>query len=191
MEDDLNLFLNGRRPQFFGNGRQPQFFENWRRPQFFCEWKTTLMFLGNGRRPQVFKNGRRPQIFSYFFLFKWKTPQFFVNKIIMQPETFQIETMVVAPLRVTLFVTIIMIFVLCSDWSIVIGYPGGVIVLKWYFNNYITRVQLRSNDKLNMESVCGVYLQITVPLSVFKLKRYEEINLNNKIQSKISCSIER
>ena len=62
--------------------------------------------------------------FHIFCLFKWKTPQFVVNKIIMQPETFQIETMVVAPLRVTLFVTIIMIFVLCSDCSIVIGYPG-------------------------------------------------------------------
>ena len=36
--------------------------------------------------------------FRIFCLFKWKTPQFFVNKIIMQPETFQIETMVVAPL---------------------------------------------------------------------------------------------
>ena len=41
--------------------------------------------------------------FRIFLLFKWKTPQFFVNKIIMQPETFQFETMVVAPLRVTLY----------------------------------------------------------------------------------------
>jgi hypothetical protein len=24
MEDDLNFFLKGRRPQFFENGRQPQ-----------------------------------------------------------------------------------------------------------------------------------------------------------------------
>ena len=32
-----------------------------------------------------------------------RQPQFFVNKIIMQPETFKIKTMVVTPLRVTLF----------------------------------------------------------------------------------------
>ena len=44
MEDNLNIFENRRRPQFFLNGRQPhlkknerqrQFFENGRRPQFF------------------------------------------------------------------------------------------------------------------------------------------------------------
>ena len=29
MEDDLNIFENGRRPQFFENGRRPQFF--WKR----------------------------------------------------------------------------------------------------------------------------------------------------------------
>ena len=44
MEDDLNIFENGRRPpflkkeddlNFFENGRRPQFFENGRQPQFF------------------------------------------------------------------------------------------------------------------------------------------------------------
>ena len=59
---------------YFEIGRQPNFFEN-------------------GRRPHVFENDRQP---------------FFVNrrfqkiiKKIMQPETLQIKTMAVAPLRVT------------------------------------------------------------------------------------------
>ena len=34
MEDDLNVFENGKRPNFFKNGKQPIFFY-WRRPQFF------------------------------------------------------------------------------------------------------------------------------------------------------------
>ena len=35
MEDDLNIFENGRRPQFFENGRKPQFSENGRGTQLF------------------------------------------------------------------------------------------------------------------------------------------------------------
>ena len=35
MEDDLNIFQNGRQPKFFQNGRQPHFFQNGRQPQFF------------------------------------------------------------------------------------------------------------------------------------------------------------
>ena len=35
-----------------------------------------------------------------------RQPQFLVDEIIMQPETFKIETMVVAPLRVTLLMYI-------------------------------------------------------------------------------------
>ena len=35
MEDDLNIFENGRRPQYLGNGRRPQFLGNGRQPQFF------------------------------------------------------------------------------------------------------------------------------------------------------------
>ena len=31
MEDDLNIFENGRRPQYLGNGRQPQFLGNGKR----------------------------------------------------------------------------------------------------------------------------------------------------------------
>ena len=33
-EDDLNIFSNGRWPQFFSNGRRPQFFPNGRQPYF-------------------------------------------------------------------------------------------------------------------------------------------------------------
>ena len=43
MEDDLNMFENGRRHKF-GNGRQPQFFKN-------------------GRQHTFFKNGRQPNFF--------------------------------------------------------------------------------------------------------------------------------
>ena len=43
MEDDLNFFVNGRRPQFFG------------------KWKKTSIFFVNGRQSQHFVNGRRPQ----------------------------------------------------------------------------------------------------------------------------------
>ena len=57
--------------------------EGW--PQFFFKWKITLIFE-NGRRPQFFVNGRQQQ------------KQY---EKIMQPETFQIKTMVVAPLWVS------------------------------------------------------------------------------------------
>ena len=39
---------------------------------------------------------------TLFFL-NGRLPHYFFNKIIKQPKTFKIETMVVAPLRVTLF----------------------------------------------------------------------------------------
>ena len=42
MEDDLNFFENGRRPQYF------------------CKWKTTSIFFENIRRPQFVEMGRRP-----------------------------------------------------------------------------------------------------------------------------------
>ena len=83
MEEDLNIFENGRRPQFVSNGRQPQFcsrphlklifgmrhyidptrwnveddlniFENGRRPQFFWKWKMNSITFLNGRQPQFF-----------------------------------------------------------------------------------------------------------------------------------------
>ena len=52
-----------------------------------------MKFFENGRFPQFVENGRRPQ--------------FLVAKKIMQPETLKIETMVVAPLRVTLSILIL------------------------------------------------------------------------------------
>ena len=87
MEDDLHFSLNGRRPQFFENGR---------RPHFFLKMEDDLNFFLNGRRPQFLKMKT-----ASFFFDNGKGPQYFVNKIIMQPETFKIETMVVEPLRVT------------------------------------------------------------------------------------------
>jgi hypothetical protein len=51
-----------------------------------------LNFLENGRQPQFILNGRHPQ-----FVLKMEDDL----KTIMQTETFQIKTMVVAPLRVT------------------------------------------------------------------------------------------
>ena len=52
--------------------------------KYFCKWNVLKM----EDSLNFFENERQPQ--------------FLVNEIIMQPETFKIETMVVAPLRVTL-----------------------------------------------------------------------------------------
>jgi hypothetical protein len=57
MEDDLNVFKNGRQPQFFKNGRRG------RQPQFFQKWKTISISFKGGR-PQLFSNGRQPQHLS-------------------------------------------------------------------------------------------------------------------------------
>jgi hypothetical protein len=46
MEDDLNIFENGRRPILL-----------------FFKWKTTYIY-SNGRQPQVSSNGRQPQVFQ-------------------------------------------------------------------------------------------------------------------------------
>ena len=47
MEDDLNIFENGRRPQkFFENGRRPQYFGTMEDDLKFLEkWKTTSIFF--------------------------------------------------------------------------------------------------------------------------------------------------
>ena len=50
MEDDLNIFLNGRRPQISENARRPQFYER----------KKITNFI-NGNQLQFFSNGRQPQ----------------------------------------------------------------------------------------------------------------------------------
>ena len=69
MEDDHNLFENGRRPEFF------------------CEMENDLNFLGKSKTTSIiFLNGRRPQMFfvNDFFLngrqphfFEWKTKSIF------------------------------------------------------------------------------------------------------------------
>jgi hypothetical protein len=54
MEEDLNIFENGRRPIFFENEKQPQYFETEKQPQYFengrqhqfvFRMKTTLIFF--------------------------------------------------------------------------------------------------------------------------------------------------
>ena len=45
MEDDLNIFENGRRPQYFWKWKTTSIFLNGRRPQYFLTWKTTSIFL--------------------------------------------------------------------------------------------------------------------------------------------------
>ena len=52
-----------------------------------------LHFFENGRQPQFFENDRQP------FFCQQKIQKNY--KKIMQPETLQIKTIVVAPLRVT------------------------------------------------------------------------------------------
>ena len=63
----------------------------------------TSIFLGNERRPQFF--GEMEDDLNFFL--NGRRPHYFVNKIIKQPKTFKIETMVVAPLRVTLLLLIV------------------------------------------------------------------------------------
>jgi hypothetical protein len=44
MEDDHNVFSNGRSPQFSSsNGENPSFILNGRQPYSFCKLKTTLI----------------------------------------------------------------------------------------------------------------------------------------------------
>ena len=59
MEDNHNIFENGRRPQTFENGR---------RPQFLDKWKTTSIYFLNGRQPQFIFPMEEDHTF-----FKWKT----------------------------------------------------------------------------------------------------------------------
>ena len=71
IEDDLNIFENWRRPQFFPNRRRPRFCSRQPRELIFgmlhsfnqTRWNMDLNFLENGRRPQLFENGRRPQFY--------------------------------------------------------------------------------------------------------------------------------
>jgi hypothetical protein len=54
MEDDLNLFVNGRRPQLFVNGRQPQPFCKWKTNSIILKMEDDLKFVVHGRQPQPF-----------------------------------------------------------------------------------------------------------------------------------------
>ena len=44
MEDQINNFENGRRPQYLVNGRRPKYLANGRRPQSLSKWKINLIF---------------------------------------------------------------------------------------------------------------------------------------------------
>jgi hypothetical protein len=80
MEDDLNIFENGRRPQLFRKRKTTSFqavlgnLGSW---LFVCSfiltqlediWKTTSIFLKMEDDLNYFKKGRRP-----YFFWKWKT----------------------------------------------------------------------------------------------------------------------
>ena len=69
--------------------------------QLFCKWRKNSFFFVNGRQSQFFENGRRP-----YFVGQRKTKK--MIKKIIQPETLKIETKVVAPLRVTYIVSMLL-----------------------------------------------------------------------------------
>ena len=73
MEDNLNIFENGRRPQYFSNARRPHIFQMDDNINLI-QMEYDLNILANGRQP--------------------------IKKII-QPKTIKIKIMVLAPLRVT------------------------------------------------------------------------------------------
>jgi hypothetical protein len=89
MEDNLNIFENGRRPHFFPNLRWPQFYSMQPRELVFgmqhcfnpTRWnmKDDLNFFENGRRPQFSKNGRWPHGRWPIFLENGRQPRFFDN----------------------------------------------------------------------------------------------------------------
>jgi hypothetical protein len=58
MEDDNNLFPNGRRPHYFGK---------WKTTSMFWQMEDNLKNVVNKRRPKLFINGRRPQFVLLFF----------------------------------------------------------------------------------------------------------------------------
>ena len=91
MEDDLNFFENGRRPQLFQKWKTTSIFskmeddlnffkktkttsifsKNEDDLNFFQKWKTTLLFL-NERQPQFLGKRKTTSI-----IFKWKTTSTF------------------------------------------------------------------------------------------------------------------
>ena len=71
MEDDLNFFSNGRRPQFFFQMEEDIIFFKWKTTSIFFTWKMAS-FFSNRRWPQFFK-WKTTLIF-----FKWKMTSFFI-----------------------------------------------------------------------------------------------------------------
>ena len=82
MEDDLNIFENGRQPQFFSNARWPYFFQM-KDNLIFCQIDDNLNLIQMEYNLNILANRRQPK------------------KKIMQPKTIEIKTIVVAPLCVT------------------------------------------------------------------------------------------
>ena len=67
MEDDLNFFTNGRRPQFFYTWKMMSIFRKIEDNFNLEKMEDNLNIVGNGRRPQKISNGRQPRLFG-----KWK-----------------------------------------------------------------------------------------------------------------------
>ena len=51
MEDNINIFSNGRQPQLFLlNGRLPQYFGKWKTTSIFWQMEEDINILANERR---------------------------------------------------------------------------------------------------------------------------------------------
>jgi hypothetical protein len=82
MEDNLNLFLNGRRPHFFGL------------------MEDDFIIFVTGRRPESFQMEDNHNILVNGDNLNFIQMEADLKQI-MQPKTIKMKTMVVAPLRVT------------------------------------------------------------------------------------------
>jgi hypothetical protein len=83
MEDDLNIFGNGKQSRIFKWKTTSILFLATYRAEIWFNigstqqdeiWRTTLIFKKNGRRPKFFENGKQPQ-----FVFNRRPTQFFDN----------------------------------------------------------------------------------------------------------------
>jgi hypothetical protein len=79
MEDDLNSFAKGRRPQYFGKWKTTSIFwqmednlnilTNGRRTKYFGKWKTTSICWLTEDDLDILENGRRPDVNCYYNAF--------------------------------------------------------------------------------------------------------------------------
>ena len=69
MEDEINIFENGRRPQFLFKGSQPQIFRKWKT----TSKKMMQPKMIKSKNKKIFESGRRPN-----FLLK-KEDNLFLN----------------------------------------------------------------------------------------------------------------